>query len=180
VNFEIIDSKKIFSGKVFDVRLDNIKYKATGNLSVREVVLHRGGAVIIALTDNSEILLVKQYRYPFQKVLIELPAGKLDNKEDPVVCAVRELKEETGYTAGNVKRLGSIYTSPGYSSEELHVFLAENLKSGNSNLEEGEEGMEILKLHVDKVVEMILKGEIKDAKTIAGIFFYLNIKNRNY
>ncbi len=174
MNFEIEESKIIFSGRVFDVKLDKIKYKSTGNNAMREVVIHRGGAVIIAVTQEGKIPLVKQYRYPFDKVLIELPAGKLDAGEDPLVCAARELKEETGYSAKNVKRLGSIYTSPGYSSEELYLFLATELEAGETELEEGEEGMEILELAPEEITQMILNGEIHDAKTIAGLFFYLH------
>ncbi len=176
MNFETESSEIIFSGKVFDVKIDTIRYTKSGNKSVREVVLHRGGAVIVAVTENSEILLVRQFRYPLMKNIWELPAGKLDKDEDPLVCASRELKEETGFEAEKIKFLGSIYTSPGYSSEELHIFLATDLTAGKHNREEGEEGMEILKVHEKQAVEMILKGEIKDAKTIAGIFFYLNQK----
>ncbi len=174
MNFKKIDSKEIFHGKVFDVRLDSIQYKKSGNIAKREVVLHRGGAVVIALTDEKEIILVKQFRYPFQKYLWELPAGKLDEGEEPLDCARRELKEETGYSASEFVKLGSVYTSPGYSSEELHIFFADKLKSGKSNREEGEEDMKVLKLSVEEVVRMILNGEIKDSKTIAGVFYYLN------
>ncbi len=178
MNFKVVDSKIVFKGKVFDVQVDTVRYNATGNLSQRDVALHKGGAVIVALTEKRNIIFVKQFRYPLQKEIIELPAGKLDEKEEPRICAARELKEETGYSAGKIDYLGSIYTTPGYSNEELHIFLAEDLVKGEHSREEGEEGMQILELPLEKAVSMISEGKIKDAKTIAGIFFFLSRENK--
>nr|MBP9583030.1 NUDIX hydrolase [Ignavibacterium sp.] len=115
--------------------------------------------------------LVKQFRYPLQKTLIELPAGKLEKGEDPLVCATRELEEETGYKAKEIKKLGEIYTAPGYCTEILHIYSAKGLTAGNHNREEGENGMEILELSLNEIETMINKGEITDAKTIVGIFY---------
>jgi ADP-ribose pyrophosphatase len=109
--------------------------------------------------------------------LIELPAGKLDKGEDPLVCATRELEEETGYKAKEVKKLGEIYTAPGYCTEELHIYSASGLIPGNHNREEGEHGMEILEYSMDQIEKMILSGEITDAKTIVGIYYIKNLYN---
>ncbi len=174
-NFTVISSEIIFSGKVFDIQVDKIKYNS-GSVAPREVVIHNGGAVVLAVTDDDKILLVKQFRYPFQKYLWELPAGKLEKGEDPKYCAERELKEETGYSAKEIIKLGSIFTSPGFCSEELHIFLAKGLAAGEHNREEGEEGMTLHYFSKDQIIRMIMEGEIKDSKTIAGMFYYLNLK----
>jgi len=180
MNFRIINSKIIFNGKVFKVKLDEIKYLNSGNVSPREVVLHNGGAVILAVTNENKIILVKQFRYPFQDYLWELPAGKLDEGEAPLECALRELKEETGYSAGKIVKLGSIFTSPGYSSEELHIFLANNLSAGKTEREEGEEDMKLAEVTIDEFRNMILSGNIKDSKTISAyLLYFLNKFNGN-
>ena len=171
MNYKVDKSETIFSGKVFDIRVDDITYDS-GNKGIREVVLHNGGAVVLPITDEGKVVLVKQYRYPFEKFLYELPAGKLEKNEDPLKCASRELQEETGYTTSNITKLGSIYTTPGFCSEELHIYLAENLTPGNHNREEGEYGMEIHEIEMKEVTEMILDGRIKDSKTIVGIAYY--------
>ncbi|MCB9220166.1 MAG: NUDIX hydrolase, partial [Ignavibacteriales bacterium] len=118
----------------------------------------------------------KQYRYPFDEFLFELPAGKLEKNEDPLVCATRELTEETGYSTESIKTLGKIYTSPGFCNEILYIYLAENLKAGKHNREEGEHGMEVYEFTLEEVNEMITSGKIVDAKTISGIHFYQNKK----
>lgn len=172
MNYKVLKSEIIFRGKVFDHQVDEIEYES-GNKGIREVALHPGGAVIVPIKDDGKIILVKQFRYPLQKTLIELPAGKLDIGEDPLVCATRELEEETGYKAKVIKKLGKIYTAPGYCTEILHIFSARELIPGNHNREEGEQGMEILEYSTDEIRKMIISGDITDAKTIAGIY-YLN------
>lgn len=170
-NFEILESEIIFRGKVFEIQVDKIKYNS-GNTAPREVVLHNGGAVVLAETVSGRIILIKQFRYPFKKELWELPAGKLENGEDPIYCAERELKEETGYSAKRITKLGSIFTSPGFCSEELHIFFAEGLSEGEHAREEGEEGMTVHEFTPEEITAMIMNGEIKDSKTIAGMFYY--------
>lgn len=171
MNFKIKESKTIFKGFVFDVKVDQIKYDS-GNKGVREVILHNGGAVVVPITDEGKIVLVKQYRYPFDEFMYELPAGKLEINEDPKECAIRELTEETGYSSIKVSTLGRIYTSPGFCNEILYIFLAEHLKAGDHNREEGEHGMEVYEFTLDEVNKMITNGEIVDAKTISGVHFY--------
>jgi ADP-ribose pyrophosphatase len=122
--------------------------------------------------------MVTQHRFPVDKVLLELPAGKLGKSENPLHCAVRELEEETGYKSDNVKEIGSIYTTPGYSTEKLWIYLAKDLKPGNHNREEGEFGMQVFKFTLKEVEDKIYSGEIVDGKTICGI--YLSKKYINY
>ena len=127
-------------------------------------------AVVVPVTDTGKIVMVTQHRFPMNEVLLELPAGKLNKDEDPFICAVRELEEETGYKSNNVKELGSIYTTPGYSTEKLWIYLAKDLKPGNHNREEGEFGMQVLELSFDEIENKIHSGDIVDSKTICGIF----------
>ncbi|MCF8259677.1 MAG: NUDIX hydrolase [Melioribacteraceae bacterium] len=172
LNFKILDSNKIFHGKVFDIQVDQIEYDG-GNKAVREIVLHNGGAVVLPVKADGKIILVKQFRWPFSDYLYELPAGKLEKDEDPYTCACRELTEETGYSSQNVSKLGSIYTTPGFCTEELHIYLAKDLQPGNHSREEGEYGMEVFEIPLNEVKNMIKSGQIKDAKTIAGINYYM-------
>ncbi|MDT3695056.1 MAG: NUDIX hydrolase [Ignavibacterium sp.] len=175
MNFKLIKSDILYKGKVFDHQVDEIEY-SSGNKSVREIAVHPGGAVVVPIKDDGKIVFVKQFRYPLQKVLIELPAGKLNKGEDPLNCAVRELEEETGYKASEIKKLGQIFTTPGFCTEILTIYSAKGLIPGNTHREEGEQGMEILELTLDEIVKMIGSGEINDAKTIAGIYYITNIK----
>ena len=179
MNFSVTKSENIFRGKVFDVQVDEIEYNGSGNKARREVAVHPGGAVVVVVKNDGKIVMVTQYRYPSKEVLLELPAGKLDKGEDPQVCATRELTEETGYTSNKISKLGKIHTSPGFCSEVLHIFLAENLVPGDHAREEGEEGMEMFEFTLDEIEEKIRTGEIADAKTICGISMYrLNAERR--
>lgn len=178
MNYKILNSEIIFRGKVFNTKVDQIEYNS-GNKAVREVAEHPGGAVVVPVTDDGKIVMVTQHRFPMNKVLLELPAGKLSKNEDPKICAIRELEEETGYKSDNVIELGSIYTTPGYSTEKLWIYLAKDLKAGNHNREEGEFGMEVFEFSFDEVEEKIYNGEIVDGKTICGIYLAKKIINKN-
>ena len=171
VNFKVKKSEIIFKGRVFDLQVDEIEYDS-GNKAVREVALHPGGAVIVPVKEDGKIIMVKQFRYPFQKFMLELPAGKLEKDEDPKDCAERELTEETGYSAKSINKLGAIATTPGFCSEVLHIYLAENLTPGNHNREEGEYGMETYEFSLDEIEEKIKHGDIIDSKSICGVHFY--------
>jgi len=173
MNYRIVKSDVVYNGKVFNTKVDQIEYKS-GNKAVREVAEHPGGAVVVPITGNGKIVMVTQHRFPVDKILLELPAGKLSKGEDPFVCAVRELEEETGYKSDNVKEIGTIYTTPGYSSEKLWIYLARGLEPGNHNREEGEFGMEVFELTLEEVEQKIYNGEIVDGKTICGIFLARN------
>jgi len=178
MNFKLEESKNIFSGRVFDIKLDRIIYDS-GNIDTREVIVHNGGAVVLPVTDEGKVVLVHQYRYPFNEFMLELPAGKLEKNEDPLICAVRELQEETGYKTDDISFLGKIYTSPGFCTEILYIYLAENLKKGNHDREEGEEGMKVVELRMNELNESIVNGEIVDSKTISALHYYSIINDRN-
>mgnify|MGYP000536628861 CR=1 FL=1 len=172
MNFKVIKSETVFNGKVFDVRVDEIQYNDTGNKSFRQVAVHPGGAVVVPVNDDGKIILITQYRYPHNEVVLELPAGKLEKGEDPMECAKRELTEETGYSTKEITKLGKIFTTPGFCSEVLHIYLAKGLKAGNHAREEGEEDIQLVELSLDDIEEKIKSGEIVDAKTISGIYYY--------
>jgi ADP-ribose pyrophosphatase len=176
MNYKLLKSEIRYKGKVFDHQVDEIEYES-GNKAIREIAIHPGGAVVIPIRDDGKIILVEQFRYPLQKTLMELPAGKLDNGEDPLICAKRELEEETGYKAKEIKKLGEIYTAPGYCTEILHIYSAIGLTPGIHNREEGEQGMEIYGFTIEEIMKMIRLGKINDAKTIAGIFYLKNLDN---
>jgi ADP-ribose pyrophosphatase len=173
MNFKINQSEIIYRGKVFDLQVDEITYDS-GNKGIREIALHDGGAVILPLKDDRKIVMIRQFRYPFNEFMIELPAGKLDKGENPFNCASRELEEETGYKSNNIIRLGSICTTPGFCSEILHLYLAKDLVVGEHNREEGETGMQVLEFSVEDVEKKIKQGEITDAKTICAMYLAEN------
>jgi ADP-ribose pyrophosphatase len=170
MDLKLIKRQKVHVGKVIDLIVDEIEYPS-GNRAIREVAEHPGGAVALAMFPDERIILVKQYRYPMGKDLYELPAGKLGPNEDPKSCAARELSEETGYKAKQWRRLTAIYTSPGFCTEKLHIFLATDLSraDGGQNLEEGEQFLTVEIVPLSRAVEMIEGGEIVDAKSICGI-----------
>jgi len=177
MNFKITKTDIVHHGKVFDMKVDEIEYNETGNKGVRETAIHPGGAVVVPVKDDGKIIMVTQYRYPHNQVLIELPAGKLEKGEDPFICAERELTEETGYTSSNISKLGKIFTTPGFCNEVLHIYLAKNLIPGNHAREEGEQGMQVLEFTIEEIENKIKSGEILDAKTICGISMYrLNVE----
>lgn len=154
----------IFKGKVINLRRDTA-ILPDNSTAIREVVEHNGGVCVAALTDDDEILFVKQFRYPYMEEILEIPAGKRDSlHEDPLQCGKRELKEETGATAEKFIPLGELYPTPGYCGEIIWMFAATGLTFGEQNPDE-DEFLEVKKIPLKKAVEMILNGEIKDAKT---------------
>lgn len=168
---KVIDSKVYYNGKVLQLRVDEIEYLNSNNRGIREVAIHPGGAVIVPIKNDGKIIFVQQFRYPLQTELLELPAGKLDQNENPILCATRELEEETGYTSNDVSYLGKIYTAPGYSTELLEIFVAKNLKEGNHKREEGENGMQVFEFSSDIILKLIKEEKIIDSKTISALFF---------
>ena len=162
-----INSKNIYEGKVFNITKDDVEL-SDGYKTIREVVHHSGGVVIVA-EKNEQILMVQQFRYPTKEILYELPAGKLDKgNEDILSAAKRELEEETGFIAQNWESLGFIWTSPGFCNEKLYLFKATNLTYKGQLLDEGEI-LNYIAINRDKVFEMVKNGEINDAKTIAAL-----------
>lgn len=162
-----LSSEKIFDGRIIHVRRDAIRLPDGGE-ATREVVDHPGGVCILALDGENRALLVSQYRYPYGKVLREVPAGKLEYGEDPTEAAIRELKEETGATAGDFRPLGELYPSPGYCGEIIRMYLARDLTFGETHLDE-DEFLNLERIPFGELVEQVLSGEIKDAKTIAVV-----------
>lgn len=160
----------VYRGKVFDLIVDEVEYPS-GSRGVREIAHHPGGAVVVPLFDDRTVLMVRQLRYPLGTQILELPAGKLGPSEDPEAAAHRELEEETGWRASSLLRLTSIYTTPGFCDEELHIFLATGLTRSprGHHREEGEYSMTLHRLALDDLVGMILGGELKDSKTIIGL-----------
>lgn len=169
MNYEekTIERKSVYKGGIIDVDVLTVMLP-DGRQAKRDIVLHKGASVIIPLTENGELHLVKQFRKPIEQVSLEIPAGKLDDNEEPEVCAKRELKEETGLIAGNIKHVLSMYSTPGFSNEVLHMFIATELEKGEACADE-DEFITCEKIKVDRLVSMIFNGEIKDAKTIIGI-----------
>ena len=161
-----IASEKIFEGKIFRVTRDKV-ILSDGQERPREVVLHHGGVGIVPVTENGDVLMVRQYRYAVSQELLEIPAGKLEAGEDPFEAAVRELSEETGCSAEHWTDLGEMYPTPGYCSEVLHIYLATGLKDGEMHLDDGEL-LSVERIPMDELYSRILKNEIRDAKTVFG------------
>lgn len=164
-----INSKTIFEGRVITLTVDEVLV-ADKIKSTREVAHHNGGAAVLVVINN-EVLLVKQFRYPFNKELFEIPAGKLDLNEDPLQTAIRELEEETGYIANDIKHLGEIYPTPGFCNEVIQLYLVTDVKEGKTNLD-FDEVIDIEFVSLNKVKDMILNNEIQDAKTICALYKY--------
>src|ERR1051325_3412860 len=162
----VIDSRTAFEGKVFDVTVDTIK---EGDLVYqREVVRHPGSAVIVPVFADETVPLVRQYRHPAVKYLLEIPAGTLNDRERPEAGAARELEEELGLVSGNLEKLSEFFVSPGFCEEKMWLYLARDLKETAQRLEE-DELIEVVRLPFDRALQMISDGEIEDAKTIIGL-----------
>jgi ADP-ribose pyrophosphatase len=163
---EFIDSKKIFEGRVFDVTVDTVREH--GQTYVRDVVRHPGSAVILPVFEDDTIALVKQYRHPAVKYLLELPAGTLNDRERPEIGAARELEEELGLVAGRLEKLSEFFISPGFLSEKMWLYLATDLRETQQRLEE-DEAIEVVRVPIERALQMITDNEIEDAKTIIGL-----------
>ncbi len=168
-----INNNVIFEGKVLTLCHDDVLLP-NGKTGKREIVKHRGGVCVAPLTENNELIFVRQFRYAYGEVVLELPAGKLEKGEDPFESGVRELKEETGCTADKYMFLGKLYPSPGYTSEIISIYLAEDLHSGEQKLDE-DEFLHTEKIPVEKAVEMVMNNEIFDSKTQVAVLKIANI-----
>jgi len=170
---KIISTETMFKGRVFTVEVSKVELP-DGQTSTREIIRHNGGAAIVALDDERNIFLVRQFRIATGQEMLEIPAGKLEAGEDPLVCAKRELEEETGMQAGEIKHLFSMYATPGYCGERLHIYFADNLKSGQIHRDEGE-FLHVIKMPFDEAYQMVMDGKFSDAKTISGILAVRNL-----
>lgn len=161
-----IDSTRIFEGKVVRLRRDTVELE-NGKQTFREVIDHPGGVSILAMDEEGKIFFVRQFRYPFGKMLLELPAGKLEPGEDPAQSGRRELREETGCTAGRFESMGSLIPTCAYDTEVIHLFFASDLTRGEQDLDENE-FLSVERYTLDEALQMVLSGEIVDAKPRSG------------
>ena len=163
---KILSSQKVFEGRVFNVAVDTV---SEGELTYqREVVHHNGSAVIVPIFDDGTVALVRQYRHPAVRYLLEVPAGTLAKGERPEIGAARELKEELGLVAERLEKLSEFFVSPGFCEEKMWVYLATELSEGEQALED-DEIIDVVRLPIAEALEMITSGEIEDAKTIIGL-----------
>ncbi|TYR82518.1 NUDIX hydrolase [Priestia megaterium] len=171
-----ISSKKLFSGRVIDLCVEEVELP-NGKTSTREVVKHPGAVAVIALTQDHKLVMVKQYRKAMDRILVEIPAGKLEKGEQPIVTAKRELEEETGYTCKELKHVISFYTSPGFADELVHLYITDSLSvmQNKAALDE-DEFVEVIEVSVDEALTMIQTNEIYDAKTAYAVQ-YLQLKS---
>lgn len=160
-----VESKIVYQGIIVTVRMDRAQL-VNGRIVNREVVEHPGGVCVLPLHDDGTVTVVRQFRYPFQQVLTELPAGKLERGEDPRLCGLRELEEETGMVPREFIDLGCLYTSPGFSSEVLHMYLARGLEQRRAHPDE-DEFLELERLPFAQLAEQVMSGAVRDAKTAA-------------
>lgn len=167
-----ISSEEVFKGRIIRLRVDRVRLPDARE-STREIVDHPGAVAIIALDENDQIIMVRQYRKAAEQVMLEIPAGTLEAGEEPLACAQRELREETGLTADHWERLFAYYSAPGFCSEILHVFLASGLHSGQGQPDE-DEFVETVRLPLSEAYQMIFSGRIQDGKSIIGLQYAHN------
>ena len=166
-----IRSERVYEGKIIAVRVDTVELPS-GRETRREIVEHSGATAIVAVDSEGDVLLVRQYRKPVERALLEIPAGGIEAGEDPLECARRELAEETGFAAVRWDKLGLFFTTPGFCTEDMHVFLATGLRpvEGSADFDET---IELVRCPLSTVPELIASGEICDAKSIAGLLLAL-------
>ncbi len=162
-----LSSKSVFDGRILHITLDEIELP-NGKKSKREVVNHPGGVTVAALDEDNNLLFVRQFRYPYKEVVLELPAGKLEKGSTPLENGKRELMEETGAEGYSYISLGQLYPSPGYTSEIIHLYACKVKSQGSSNPDDGE-FLNVEKIPLDKAVEMVLNNQIPDAKTQVAV-----------
>lgn len=163
----ITSTDRVYEGRVVTLDIHDVRLP-DGNTSVREVVQHPGAVAIVALDTDNNVLLVRQYRIAADKILLEIPAGTLDENEDPAACAHRELQEETGFKAEQLHSMGGIYTAPGYTSEFIHLFMAGGLTQSVLPMDE-DEFIEIETMPIAQALAAIDTGDIRDGKSVAGL-----------
>lgn len=169
-----LSSRIIFKGKVVTLRVDTVQ--AVGGEAIREIVMHPGGACIVAVTPEDKILFVRQYRKAFEREVLELPAGKLEEGEDPETTILREVREETGYAVEKVKKLTSFYPSPGMLDEVGTIYYGRTGEKGATDFDVDED-LELVELSLEEALDRIDSNEIIDAKTIIGVLLYHRMMN---
>jgi ADP-ribose pyrophosphatase len=169
-----IESRRVYTGKVISLDVDKVRFP-DGSVGELEMIRHPGASAVVPfLSDprggDPQVLLIRQYRYAADGYLLEIPAGRLNPGEDPRDCALRELKEETGCSAEQVDHLFTMYTTPGFTDEKIHLFMATGLVAGETK-HEADEFLDLEPMLLSRALELVDAGEIKDAKTVAGLLF---------
>ena len=174
---QVVDTRLVHRGRYLDVRIDTIR-RADGSTGTRDVVRHPGAVAVLALDEDSRLLLVRQWRIPAGRAMLEIPAGTLDVHEgvteDPDIAARRELEEETGSRASTWRRLASFWTAPGFATELMHLYLATGLESAHGDdrlVPDEDERLELSRFTIDEALELVDAGEIVDAKSMLGILW---------
>lgn len=170
IKSEVVNSKKIFKGKIIDVFHDEITLP-DGRTALREIIKRGNASAIIPVDNEGNIIFVKQYRHPAKDCVLEIPAGMLEEGEDPLLCAKRELEEETSYKTNNIKLLTKMYSAIGFCDEQIYIYLATELSQGKFNLDE-DEFIEVEKYSLEDSIQMIFDGKIVDSKTMVAILAY--------
>ena len=171
-----IASRVVYDGRVIKVRVDTVE-TASGRQTTRDIVEHADCIAVVAVDADDNILLVKQFRKPIEKELLEIPAGGIDAGEDPVTAVQREMREETGFFPQKVERLGGFYSAPGYASEYLYLYLASDLIPSQLFAEDTE-GIEVVRVPVTEIRELVIQGKIQDAKSVAGLLAFLEYRKK--
>jgi len=162
-----VDSQRIYEGRVLNLRVDEVRMPS-GRRTTREVVEHRGAVAAVALTSDGKVFLVRQWRYAVGGATLELPAGTLEAGESPEQCIHRELIEEIGQRAGSIEPLVSLFVSPGYSNEMIHLFVATDLTPQTAQADEDED-LRVIRMPLAQALKMCEAGEVRDGKTVAGL-----------
>ncbi len=168
-------SDRIYDGKIVKLRIDTVELP-NKKYSKREIVEHSSAVAIVAVTEEDELLMVKQYRKAVEKMIYEIPAGLIELREKPKDAALRELREETGFAANKMEYMTEFYTSPGFCDEKIHAFYTEDIEQDSQSLDE-DEFINFEKIPFKDAVKLIMRGEITDAKTIAAVLFYNEMRN---
>jgi ADP-ribose pyrophosphatase len=177
--YRLLEKQVIYRGQKVQLELHRLENDQTAVRHTREVCVHPGAVAILGLLDDQKVVLIRTYRYAIGQYLYELPAGTLEEGEDPLNCAGRELLEETGYLAGRLQPLLTLFTSPGILSEKMYVFTAYDLQHSETALEEGED-ITVHAVALEEAVEMIRDGQIQDAKTVAGLLYYASFRRDSH
>jgi ADP-ribose pyrophosphatase len=170
----VVAAEQIYRGRAVSLRVDTIE-KITGSRTTREVVEHSDCVAVVVMDHEDNVLLVRQFRHPVGKPLLEIPAGGIDPGEEPIDSVRRELQEEIGYLPRHIARLGGFYSVPGYGTEYLHCFLATDLVTGRLTAEDTED-IELVRVALDDVPGLIASGQICDAKSIAALLMFLSLR----
>jgi ADP-ribose pyrophosphatase len=165
--FELINTETLLKGRAFRIRRDHLKTPNGGETKL-DIIEHGGSVIIVPVDEEGNLLFVRQYRHAAGMDLLELPAGTLEEGEDPAVCAAREIREETGFAAARIEKIGDFYLAPGYSTEFMHVYLAQDLKYDPLEADD-DEFLSVEKFPFEEAIQMAERGEMPDAKSLAAL-----------